>query len=211
MEAHHHEHLRVRRPRREPASEALRLRRVEPDDTTGGPLDRGAFAFALVSVLRTLAATARPCSSPWTTSSGSTPPQPQPSRSQRDVSESTRSRGSSRGGRPATSAPGVWQRAEGARLLADDAARGRARFLALRLRRRRRPRGRPARESAVDSRADRRCPSSVRVPTAPDGGFIARRQPRSRPLVCVPLASDEELAAVRLCDRPNARHVRLLV
>lgn len=153
----------------------------------------------------------RPCSSPWTTSSGSTPPQPQPSRSQRDVSESTRSRGSSRGGRPATSAPGVWQRAEGARLLADDAARGRARFLALRLRRRRRPRGRPARESAVDSRADRRCPSSVRVPTAPDGGFIARRQPRSRPLVCVPLASDEELAAVRLCDRPNARHVRLLV
>lgn len=35
--------------------------------------------------------------------------------------------------------------------------------------------------------------------------------PRSRPLVCVQVASDEQLAIIRLCDRRNPLHVRLVV
>jgi DNA-binding CsgD family transcriptional regulator len=43
-------------PRPQGRALAVALRRAEPDDTSGGALDRGAVAFALVSVLRTLAA-----------------------------------------------------------------------------------------------------------------------------------------------------------
>ena len=43
-------------PRPQGRALAVALRRAEPGDTSGGALDRGAVAFALVSVLRTLAA-----------------------------------------------------------------------------------------------------------------------------------------------------------